>query len=325
MPFYLENALKRFQHPPLIVPQDQPHPHVKKQYGTKVQHAKPHDDTPPLNKAGKKFIQEVTGVFLYLARAVDSTMLTPLSALASEQVAPTENTMQDCLQFLDYAASQEDAIVTYQASDMKLAIHSNASYLSEPKARSRAGGHMFMAGTEEIPINNRAVLKISQIIKAVMSSAAEAELGALFINAKTAVSMRRTLKELGHPQPRTPIQTDNSTAHALLTNKILSKVLKAMDMRFHWLRCRAAQDQFCYYWRPGTQNLADYWTKHHPASHHKSFCPQILTSATDPEYIKLTGTPKINASKSFVKHVLKSPLFAEQIAAKQKTLAARST
>ncbi len=91
----------------------QPHPHAKKQYGAKVQHAKPHDDTPLLNKAGKKFIQEVTGVFLYLAQAVDLTMLTPLSALASKQAAPTENMMKDCLQFLDYTASQEDAIVTY--------------------------------------------------------------------------------------------------------------------------------------------------------------------------------------------------------------------
>jgi hypothetical protein len=201
MPFYLENALKQFQHPPPIMPPDQPHPHAKTQYGAKVQHAKPHDNTPPLDKAGKKFIQEVTGVFLYLARAVDSTILTPLSALASKQVAPTENTMQDCLQFLDYTASQEDAIVTYQASNMKLAIHSNASYLSEPKAQSRAGGHMFMAGTEEIPIKNGAVLNILQIIKAVMSLAMEAELGVLFINAKTAVSMQWTLKELGHPQP----------------------------------------------------------------------------------------------------------------------------
>ncbi len=48
---------------------------------------------------------------------------------------------------------------------------------------------MFMAGKEEIPFNNGAVLNISQIILAVMSSEAEAELGALFINAKTAVSM----------------------------------------------------------------------------------------------------------------------------------------
>jgi hypothetical protein len=135
---------------------------------------------------------------------------------------------------------------------MKLGIHSNASYLLESKACSRAGGHIFMAGTKEIPINNGAVLNILQIIKAVMSLATEAELGVLFINAKTAVSMQRTLKELGHLQPRTPIQTDNSTAHALLTNKILPKVLKAMDMRFHWLPCRTAQDQFCYYWRPGT-------------------------------------------------------------------------
>jgi hypothetical protein len=104
-----------------------------------------------------------------------------------------------------------------------------------------------------------------------MSSAAEAELATLFINAKAAVSMRQTLKELSHPQTRTLMQTNNSTAHALLTNKILPNMLKAMDMQFHWLRCREAQGQYRYYWRPGTQNLADYWTKHNPSSHHKSF------------------------------------------------------
>ncbi len=86
-------------------------------------------------------------------------------------------------------ATQDDAILTYSASNMVLAIHSDASYLSEPNARSRAGGHMFMATDKDIPKNNGAVLNISQIIRAVMSSAADAELGALFINAKTAVSM----------------------------------------------------------------------------------------------------------------------------------------
>ncbi len=102
-----------------------------------------------------------------------------------------------------------------------------------------------------------------------MSSAAEAELGALFINAKTAISIRQTLIEPGHPQPRTPMQTDNAMAHALLTNKILPKALKAMDGRFHWLRCRNAQGQFRYYWRPGTQNLGVYFT---------SITPQHTTS-----------------------------------------------
>jgi hypothetical protein len=136
---------------------------------------------------------------------------------------------------LDYMASQDEAVLTYKASNMVLAIHSNASYLSEPKARSCAGGHMFMAGRDDIPTNNGAVLNILQIIWAVMSSAVEAELGALFINAKTAISMCHMLEELGHPQPPTPIQTDSKTAQNLLTNKIMLKALKATDMHFHWL------------------------------------------------------------------------------------------
>jgi hypothetical protein len=67
---------------------------------------------------------------------------------------------------------------------MRLGIHSNALYLSEPKNCSRARGHMLIAGMEDTPINNGAVLNILQIIRAVMSSATEAELGALFINSK---------------------------------------------------------------------------------------------------------------------------------------------
>jgi hypothetical protein len=214
--------------------------------------------------------------------------------------------MELCKKFLDFMATQEEGILTYRVSEMVLAIHSNASYLSKPKACSRAGGHMFMAGNEEIPFNNGAILNISQIIRAAMSSAAEAELGALFINAKTAVSIRPTLIKLGHPQPRTPMQTDNATAHALLTNKILPKALKAMDMRFHWLRCCNAQGQFRYYWRPGTQNLADYFTKHHPATHHKSVRPTILTAVNDPEYrtgdsTKSEGTNNYAQNENFQK------------------------
>jgi hypothetical protein len=53
--------------------------------------------------------------------------------------------MELCKKFLDFMATQEEAILTYHVSEMVLAIHSDASYLSEPKARSRAGGHMFMA------------------------------------------------------------------------------------------------------------------------------------------------------------------------------------
>lgn len=105
-----------------------------------------------------------------------------------------------------------------------------------------------------------------------MSSAAEAELGALYINAKEAVYIRLILERMGHPQTATPIQTDNSTAAGVINNTI-----QPMDMRFHWLRDRETLKQFRIYWRPGKQNMADYWTKHHPASHHKNLRPEILT------------------------------------------------
>ena len=114
-------------------------------------------------------------------------------------------------------------------------------------ARSRAGGHFFLSNDENFPPNNGAILTNATIIKAVMSSAAEAKLGALYINAKDAVYLRQILDEMGHPQPKTPIQTDNTTAEGVINNKIQPKRTKAMDMRFHWLRNRESQDQFRIY------------------------------------------------------------------------------
>jgi len=76
------------------------------------------------------------------------------------------------------------------------------------------------------PPNSGTVLTIAQIIKNVMSSAAEAELGALFINYREAVPARHTLEEMGHNQPPTPMQTDNATALGVVTNKIASKTAR---------------------------------------------------------------------------------------------------
>ena len=45
---------------------------------------------------------------------------------------------------LNYVASNPNATLTYVASDMCLHVHSDASYLSAPKARSRAGAHFFL-------------------------------------------------------------------------------------------------------------------------------------------------------------------------------------
>ena len=115
---------------------------------------------------------------------MDSTLLCPISAIAAQSAEPTEGTMQNTVQLLDYLATQEEKVLTYNSSDMKLAVHSDANYLSEPKSRSRAGGHFFLSGDTRNPGNNGEVLNIAHIIKHVMSSATEAELSALYIMAR---------------------------------------------------------------------------------------------------------------------------------------------
>jgi hypothetical protein len=119
---------------------------------------------------------------------------------------------------------------------MILAIHSDASYLSKAAARSQVGGHFFCSKDSENPHNNSAVHNVSKILKAVMSSAVKAELlGALYINARKAIPMHQLLKDMGHKQPKTPIETD-STAFGVVNNNIQPQRTKAMDMHFHWLR-----------------------------------------------------------------------------------------
>jgi hypothetical protein len=241
MPDYVEQALARFGHLIPKILQHQPHKLTVPTYGATIQYAKDEDATKLLLKEEKKYIQQVLGTFLYYGRAVDSTMLTALSSIASTQAKPTKETMENIKLFLDYVASHQDAILIYQASDMVLIAHSNASYLSKPKAQSCARGHFFMSSDITNPHNNGAVLNNAQLIKAVMSLAAEAELGTLSINARKAVPMHQLLTEMGHIQPRTPVQTNNSTACGVVNSNIQPRQTKAMDMRFHWLRCREAQ------------------------------------------------------------------------------------
>lgn len=67
---------------------------------------------------------------------------------------------------------------------MILNVHSDASYLTEPKTRSRTGGHFFLSSNRGNAENNGANLNIAKIMKHMISLAAEAELGAVFINTR---------------------------------------------------------------------------------------------------------------------------------------------
>ena len=218
-PGYIRKALTQFNHPTPKNRQDLSYPSAPTKYGAKIQYAQTPVDVPLLDEVGENFIQQVCGKVLFYGRAVDGTILIALSAIASQQSKPTIDTMAKTKQLLDYLTSQKEAIITYSASKIVLAVHSDAGYLKEPNARSRAEVHFSLSNHAAHLPNNGAILNLTQIIENVMSSVTEAELGALFITATRAVYIRNILMAMGNKQPATPIQTDNLTTEGIINSK----------------------------------------------------------------------------------------------------------
>ena len=127
---------------------------------------------------------------------------------------------------------------------MVLWTDSDTSYLVTANARSRISGYYqynqyLTKGLN--PITNRLILTEYKAIKRIVSSVAEAETASVFHNAQIAVQIRYILQSLNHPQPPTPIKTDNSMAYSFVTNNIHQKKLKSWNMNYYWLRDRQTQ------------------------------------------------------------------------------------
>ena len=274
MPEYMPKALTRFGIQTSKTT-NAPGPYTLRTYGAQQQYNNI-DVSPTISPARKKFIQEVVGVCLYYARAVDCTMICPVNKLASQQASPTEQVERNAYQLLNYAATWPDATVTYRPSDMKLRIFSDASYNSE----AGAGGHYDLISATQDPYQqplNGHILVTSQMVDCVVSSAAEAEYAALFMNGKEGKILRQTLCDLGYQQEATPIYTDNACALGIVNETINMKKSKTMDMRFHWIKDQRKQGTYVIEWQPGPDNYADYFTKEHPVSHHKKMRFKYLT------------------------------------------------
>ena len=138
MPGYIKKKLQEYTHALKGRLQTCPYSPKPKQFGADAQAPVVKDKTAALNAKGIKRVQQIVGSILYYARAVDMTVLMALSSIAVEQTKATEKTMGHCIQLLEYLASNSEAKVRYHASDIVMNIHSDASYLSETKARSRA-------------------------------------------------------------------------------------------------------------------------------------------------------------------------------------------
>jgi hypothetical protein len=220
MPGYASNVLSKFLHDAHKHPQHTASKYVTPVYGAKTQYAT-NDETPPLTAKQCLTTQTITGSVLYYARAGDPTVLMPLNDIATEQTKATEKTQAATNQLLDYLVTHPDATIRYHASDMILHIHSDASYLSDSNARSRLGGLFFCGDKSPQEDNlNDSILNVASIIKNVVASAAESEVGACFQNTQSGAQFRVTLVELGHIQPPTPLRTDNSTACDILNETI---------------------------------------------------------------------------------------------------------
>jgi hypothetical protein len=252
-------ALHKYQHASPARPEHAPNTWNPPIYSAKTQFVENKTISPALSDKDVNKLQQLTGMLLYYARAVDPTLILPINVLASEQSKAITVTADKVIKLLNYCNTHPETKIRYHASDMILHIHSDASYLSENEAKSRAGGFFYMgSGTKtNKKLTNGAILIISKVLKHVMSSTAEVEIGAVFINSKEGAVLRTALEELGHPQPPTPMETDNTTATGYSNGTIKQKRTKTMDMRFYWIKDRVKQGQFNVYLGPGYQNLAD--------------------------------------------------------------------
>ena len=114
------------------------------------------------------------------------------------------------------------------------------------------------------------------MLKNVVASSSEEEYGGLFHNDRVEIPLRQALKDINHPQPATPIFTDNSTANGLSKNTLKIGQSKCMDMRFHWIKYQFQERNFQVFWEPGGINKADYFSKNHYPSHHTIMIPHYL-------------------------------------------------
>jgi hypothetical protein len=171
-------------------------------------------------------------------------------------------------------------------------VHSDASYLSEPGAKNRTAGIYFLG---DVPQDGKPILLngniciVCGILKFVASSAAEVELGALFVNGKEAKILRLILEEMGHPQPPTPIHCDNKTATGFANDTVKKHRSRSMEMRYFWVTDQVHRQMLDIIWQPGAENLADYFSKHHLGTHHKKVRPWYMVH-TNSKFGEITPT-----------------------------------
>ncbi len=302
IPNYVDKACQRFNITAPNTPPTTPMVYVPPQHGRTgpqpVTTDTPDPNDRPLTPAELTRLQQILGVFLFYARAVDYVLLTALNKLSSQQANPTLSTLHAAHRLVSYAASHPNASITFYPSSMQLHVHSDASYLSERQARSRAGGIFFLprlpsqdSNKQTPPLLNGLLDATTTIIRSIVASACEAEYAALFLNCQHAVSLCHILNFLGYTQQPTPVVSDNSCAVNIANGLAKPGKSKAMNMRYHWVRDRVKAGEFTIAWAPGDDNLADFFTKIVPSHVTTHFRKLISTPLKEPYSVPSSHVP----------------------------------
>ncbi len=130
MPGNLDKAFTQFKHERPPQKQNSPHPHIVSNYGAEAQYIEVEQEPLSLERKKQNTSKQLREPSYY-RQAVDSTIPTLLSSLATKQAKLTAKTMATIKQLLNYCAMQGEAILMFKANKMILAVHSNVGYANE--------------------------------------------------------------------------------------------------------------------------------------------------------------------------------------------------
>ena len=139
---------------------------------------------------------------------------------------------------------------------------------------------------------NGSIFTLCNKLKWVVASAAEAELGALFLNCKEGQIIRLILSEMVHQQPPTPVHCDNTTAVGIANSTVKRQRSRSMEMQFFWVVDKQQQGEFNITYHPGQEILANYQSKHHIGSHHTNIRPWYLHTKNSPFVLPRALAPR---------------------------------
>lgn len=248
------------------------------------------DDSSPLSTQLVTELRSKIGALNWGAACVNYDTSLAVSKVGSKQANPTKALLREVNHILRYLAGHPSTVLQYHPSDMTLHTVSDASFCSETKGRSRAGGVLYLGGCDE---NNHPISSpvevMSHIIDCIPDSAAEAEYVSVHDTTKRGVYCRNILEGIGYPQNTTDHECDNKCAVGIANNTVHDRKTKHIDRRYHWVKNEVKNGHFKVIWKEGVGNIADFFTKYLPQKEHEKYA-NIFTKQYTPSQEGVLGT-----------------------------------